>query len=122
MLSTLRDWLKEDFSWEEKGELVELLVAGIVVDTVGEGSDKRSEIQGTYTFNGSETLTARTSLRSPLVLTHTSVGSPPVVVGRCVMGRACLTTEATDMWCPGAGQQSVWALDPAVAASGAWKN
>ena len=53
LLASLRDRLKDEFKWEEKRELVELLVAGVVVDTVWEGSNKRSEIQVTYTFDGS---------------------------------------------------------------------
>ena len=54
LLASLRDRLKDEFNWDEKRELVELLVAGVVVDTVGEGSNKRSEIQVTYAFDGSE--------------------------------------------------------------------
>ena len=53
LLGSLRDRLRDEFTWEERRELVELLVAGVVVDTVGEGSDKRSEIQVTYMFDGS---------------------------------------------------------------------
>ena len=55
LLGSLRDRLKDEFPWEEKRELVELLVAGVVVDAVREGSDKRSEIQVTYMFDGSAT-------------------------------------------------------------------
>ena len=54
LLASLRDRLKDEFTWEEKRELIELLVAGVVVDTIGEGSNKRSEIQVTYAFDGSE--------------------------------------------------------------------
>ena len=53
LLASLQDRLKDEFTWEEKRELVELLVAGVMVDTVGEGTAKRSEINVTYAFSGS---------------------------------------------------------------------
>ena len=53
LLASLRDRLKDEFTLNEKRELIELLVASVVVDTVGSESKKRSEIQVTYAFDGS---------------------------------------------------------------------
>ena len=42
-LHTLRQRVKEEFTWE-KYELAELLVSEVRVDTIGEGRSKRAEI------------------------------------------------------------------------------
>jgi site-specific DNA recombinase len=53
LLHSLRRRLKEDFTWEEKREIVEVLVLGVLVDTIGEGTEKTANITVTYAFNGS---------------------------------------------------------------------
>ena len=52
LLRLLQERVKQNFSWEEKRELVELLVSEILVDTHGQGTSKRSEITVTYAFDG----------------------------------------------------------------------
>ena len=52
LLHMLRQRVTEDFSWEQKRELVELLVSEIGVATVGEGRSKRAEVTVTYAFDG----------------------------------------------------------------------
>ena len=50
LLETLRQNLKPEYTWEEKRELVEILVLKIRVDTVGEGRAKRAQITVDYAF------------------------------------------------------------------------
>jgi site-specific DNA recombinase len=51
VLQTLRQRLKEEFTWEEKREIVEALVLEVRADTVGEGKEKTSKITVTYAFD-----------------------------------------------------------------------
>src|SRR5712691_10099493 len=44
VLQTLRQRLKEEFTWEEKREIVEALVLEVRVETIGEGKEKTSQI------------------------------------------------------------------------------
>ena len=53
VLQTLRERLKEEFTWEEKREIVEALVLEVRVDTIGEGKQKTSQITVTYAFDSS---------------------------------------------------------------------
>jgi site-specific DNA recombinase len=50
VLETLRQNLKDEFTWEEKRALVETLVLEIRVDTVGEGRAKQAKITVEYAF------------------------------------------------------------------------
>ena len=52
VLQTLRQRLKEEFTWEEKREIVEALVLEVRVETIGEGKEKTSQITVTYAFDG----------------------------------------------------------------------
>jgi DNA-binding transcriptional regulator YiaG len=51
LLQQLRKRLHEPISWERKRRLVEVLVAGIRIDTVEEGGVKRSKSTVTYRFS-----------------------------------------------------------------------
>jgi site-specific DNA recombinase len=53
LLHSLRQRLKEEFSWEEKREIVESLVLEVRVDTIGEGKEKEADITVTYAFSSS---------------------------------------------------------------------
>ena len=66
LLNSLRQTLKDEFTWQEKRELVELLVREVVVDTVGDDSARTSEISVTYMFDGSVTNRTGTGSLLPL--------------------------------------------------------
>jgi len=53
LLHNLRQRLKEEFTWEDKRELIEALVLEIRADTIGEGKEKAHNITVTYAFDGS---------------------------------------------------------------------
>jgi site-specific DNA recombinase len=53
LLETLRQNLKDEFTWDEKRALVEILVLQIRVDTIGEGRAKRANITVDYAFGSS---------------------------------------------------------------------
>jgi site-specific DNA recombinase len=53
LLQTLRQRLKEEFTWEEQREIIEALVLEIRVDTMGEGKEQAPQITVTYAFDGS---------------------------------------------------------------------
>ena len=53
LLESLGKSLKGDFTWQEKRELVELLVGEVTVNTVGEASARRIETTVTYMLYGS---------------------------------------------------------------------
>jgi site-specific DNA recombinase len=53
LLHNLRQRLKEEFTWEDKRELIESLVLEIRVDTIGEGKEKAQTITVTYAFDSS---------------------------------------------------------------------
>src|SRR5207249_8184804 len=70
-LATARDFLKElngcldePLTWEVKRKLVETLVEGIRVETVGEGAQRDSHVTVTYRF----------SVPDDSIATHTGVG------------------------------------------------
>jgi hypothetical protein len=52
LLANLRQRLDEPVSWEQKRRLIEVLVAGIWVDTVETGGVKQSEMGGEYVSTG----------------------------------------------------------------------
>jgi len=53
LLHTLRQRLKEEFTWEEKREIIEALVLEIRVDTIQGSERKAPQITVTYAFDGS---------------------------------------------------------------------
>ena len=52
LLHTIRKRIKAEFSWEEKREIVELLVREVKVDSVGEARGKEARSTVTYAFEG----------------------------------------------------------------------
>lgn len=51
LLHTLKQRLKEEFTWEERREIIEALVLEIRVDTVGDGRYRKPEVTVTYAFD-----------------------------------------------------------------------
>ena len=52
LLDTLRSRLKDDLTWEEKRELVELLVVDVTVDGEEKQQEKEPQVTVTYAFDG----------------------------------------------------------------------
>ena len=69
LLHTLRQRLKEEFTWEEKREIVEALVLNIQVDTISEEESKTPQLTVTYAFDG--------RAGSRCVANHTDMDSSP---------------------------------------------
>jgi hypothetical protein len=64
MLEKLRDKLDAGLTWELKRQLVEVLVDGITVDTIGTEKSREAVVNVRYRFVSSvETCTDRSSLR-----------------------------------------------------------
>lgn len=61
LLERLREKLDKGISWELKRELVEVLVDGITVDTIGSGNQREAVINVRYRFSSVDTCTDRDS-------------------------------------------------------------